>query len=70
MTSDFREADLTGLRGWDGLASVSYLLLEGARHAPRGFIEWALEHGASLDEAPAREPVEPEQRFSQEWRSA
>jgi hypothetical protein len=70
MTTDLRGADLTGLRGWDALASASYLLLEGARHAPRGFIEWALEHGASLDEASAGDPVEPEPRFSQEWRGA
>jgi pentapeptide repeat protein len=70
MTTDFRGADLTGLRGWDGLASASYLLLEDARHPPRGFIEWALEHGATLDEPAAAEPVEPEQRFSQEWRGA
>ena len=70
MTTDFRGADLTGLRGWDGLTSASYLLLEGARHPPRGFIEWALEHGATLDEPSAAEPVEPVQRFSQEWRGA
>ena len=70
MTTDFRGADLTGLRGWDGLASASYLLLEGARHPPRGFIEWALERGATRDEPSAEEPVEPAQRFSQEWRGA
>jgi Pentapeptide repeats (8 copies) len=70
MTTDLRGADLTGLRGWDGLASASYLLLEGARHAPRGFIEWALEHGASLDEPSAGEPLDTDRRFSQEWRSA
>ena len=70
MTADFRGTDLTGLRGWDGLASASYLLLEGARHAPRGFIEWALEHGASLDEPSAGEPRDTDRRFSQEWRSA
>jgi Pentapeptide repeats (8 copies) len=68
--TNLRGADLTGLRGWDGPASASYLLLEGARHAPRGFIEWALEHGASLDEPSAGEPLDTDRRFSQEWRSA
>ena len=49
-------------------ASTSYLVLEDVRHAPRGFLEWAQERGASLREEPEAEEFESD-RFSQEWRT-
>lgn len=45
-TVDLRGADLEGLRDWAGIRSASYLNIEGVRHAPAGFRQWALEHGA------------------------
>src|SRR5262245_40860323 len=70
MTADFRGADLSGLRAWDTLASASYLVLEGVRHAPGGFLEWAADHGATLSDTTTDEQLETDRRFSQEWRSA
>ncbi|HEV8598686.1 MAG TPA: pentapeptide repeat-containing protein [Gemmatimonadales bacterium] len=51
-TADLRMADLAELRGWQSIRSVSYLLLNGVRHAPAGFLEWAQAHGAGETEAP------------------
>jgi hypothetical protein len=70
MTTELRGADLSELRGWDGLASASYLVLEHVRHAPDGFLEWAAGHGSVLSETASAEVMEAEGRFSQEWRSA
>jgi uncharacterized protein YjbI with pentapeptide repeats len=68
-TAELRGADLTGLRGWDTLANVSYLNISNVRHAPPGFRTWALESGAvEGDSQPIGGPVM-EPSFSQEWRS-
>lgn len=64
-TADLRGADLANLRSWDTIASASYTVVEGVRHAPNGFLDWVLGHGAS----PGEREVEEEHRFSQEWRS-
>lgn len=45
-TADLRGADLSGAQGWEGLSKVTYCHIEGIRHAPEGFRQWALEHGA------------------------
>jgi len=45
-TADLRGADLVDLRGWQELRTVTYLQIEGIKHAPAGFRQWALEHGA------------------------
>ncbi len=44
--ADLRGADLVELKGWESIKSASYLEIEGVRHAPPGFREWALAHGA------------------------
>ena len=54
--ADLRGADLVELRGWDSIKSTSYLEIEGIRHAPQGFREWALARGAvEADTAPTAE---------------
>ena len=53
-TADLRGADLQGLLEWETIRSASYLNIEGVRHAPSGFRQWALEHGAiESDTGPA-----------------
>jgi Pentapeptide repeats (8 copies) len=59
-------ADLSDLRGWESLGSVSYAQIDGARHAPRGWREWMLARGA-LEGADF--DGETEQSFSQDWRA-
>jgi hypothetical protein len=49
---DLRGADLEGLRDWAEIRSASYLNIEGVRHPPAGFRQWALEHGAIESEPP------------------
>ena len=53
-TADLRGADLTDIRGWNSIRTASYLLIEGIRHAPPGFRQWAVANGAV--EAEAAEP--------------
>lgn len=45
-TADLREADLDGVRDWRTARSMSYANIEGVRHAPAGFRDWALLGGA------------------------
>ena len=45
-TADIRGADLSDLRGWQELRTVTWLQIDGIKHAPLGFRQWALEHGA------------------------
>ena len=56
-TVDLRGADLTDLREWQAIRSVSYLNAEDIRNPPEGFREWALERGAvdGSDESPEDE---------------
>ena len=61
-------ADLTALRGWESLGSVSYARIDGARHPPPGWREWMLARGAA-DSADLEGAVGQEQSFSQEWRT-
>jgi pentapeptide repeat protein len=55
-TADLRVADLAEIRGWQSIRSASYLLLDGIRHAPAGFLEWAKAHGAGEAQGEAGEP--------------
>jgi hypothetical protein len=58
-TADLRAADLSEIRGWESVGTVSYLLVDGIRHAPAGFLEWAVAHGAGEAQAATGErPVE------------
>ena len=50
-TADLRGADLTELRGWSAIRAASYLQIGEIRHAPPGFRQWALEHGAIEEDA-------------------
>lgn len=52
-TADLRGADLVDLRGWQELRTVTYLQIDGIKHAPAGFRQWALEHGAVEGDAAA-----------------
>ena len=39
-------ADLTEVRGWEKLSSISYASIEGIRSVPAGFLDYAYENGA------------------------
>jgi hypothetical protein len=60
-TADLRGADLDDLRGWKELRSVTYLQIAGVRHAPAGFREWALEHGAIEGDDGAADETAPDE---------
>lgn len=45
-TADLRGAELGDLHDWREIRSASYLNIEGVRHAPPGFRDWALAAGA------------------------
>ena len=65
--ADLSEADLRDLRGWEEIASISYANIEGIRHAPPGFRDWALANGAVEGEGAVSETVS--SGFSTQWRS-
>ena len=67
-TAELEGADLSELRGWDMLASVSYTQILGARHAPPGWREWMLARGA-VEEDTVDDLTSPGQTFSQDWRA-
>ena len=54
-TADLRGADLEGLRDWSAIRGTSYVNIEGVRHAPAGFRQWALDHGAIEGEPSAEQ---------------
>jgi hypothetical protein len=68
-TAEVRGADLAGMRGWGTIASVSYLEVSSVRHAPTGFVAWALGQGAVHSDGSPVETSTDEPSFSQEWRS-
>ncbi len=43
--ADLRNADLSGIH-WQKLKGVASVNIYGVRHAPQGFADWALAHGA------------------------
>ena len=61
-------ADLTDVRGWESLASVSYTQIEGVRHPPHGWREWMLARGAVEGAVMEDEAGQP-QSFSQDWKA-
>ena len=61
-------ADLTDVRGWESLASVSYSQIEGVRHPPHGWREWMLARGAVEGAVMEDEAGQP-QSFSQDWKA-
>jgi len=65
-TADLRGADLAELRGWPEIRGATYLQIDGVRHAPPGFREWALTRGA-VEGAP--EPAEVPEDFSTIFRA-
>jgi hypothetical protein len=46
--ADLRNADLAGIQ-WRKLKAVMSVNIYGVRHAPPGFADWALAHGAKTD---------------------
>ena len=67
-TAGLEGADLSALRDWESLGSVSYARIDGVRHAPPGWREWMLARGAGEGADPGDE-VGQEQSFSQDWRA-
>ena len=65
--AELRGADLSDLRGWESLGSVSYAQIEGVRHAPPEWKEWMLARGAL--EGAGMEDEAGQQSFSQDWRA-
>jgi len=43
--ADLRGADLQGVK-WEGIAAIGGANVAGVRHAPGGFLAWAMAHGA------------------------
>jgi len=43
--TDLRNADLQGIR-WQGIRAINSANVYGVRHAPEGFVAWALKNGA------------------------
>jgi hypothetical protein len=66
-TAELGGADLSDLRGWESLGSVSYAQIEGTRHAPHGWKEWMLTRGA-LEGTDMDDEASQPQTFSQDWR--
>ena len=66
-TADLRAADLAGLRGWESIRTASYLQIDGIRHAPPGFRNWAVAHGAVEQGVERTEPIDT--GFSTHYRS-
>jgi uncharacterized protein YjbI with pentapeptide repeats len=46
--ADLRNADLNHIH-WQKLKAVQSVNIYGVRHAPPGFTEWAMAHGAKSD---------------------
>lgn len=61
-------ADLTDVTGWGEVRSISHASIEGVRHAPTGFREFAPERGA-FDSATATPPEEEVLTYSQHYRA-
>lgn len=66
-TAELEGADLSELRGWQTLGTVSYAQILGARHAPPGWREWMLARGAM--EGESVDELSTSQTFSQDWRA-
>ena len=61
-------ADLTDLTGWREMRSISHASIEGIRHAPAGFLEFARENGAgeSANDLPI---ADQERSYSNQFRA-
>jgi hypothetical protein len=63
--ANFAGADLSDLHGWREVATFAHTNVEGARGAPRGFVEWA-RMGGAVDPSSEALMLHPEQ--SREFR--
>lgn len=61
-------ADLDGVLGWEEIASVGHASIEGIRHAPPGFAEFARERGA-VDASTTATHQQVEGSFSNHYRT-
>jgi len=66
-TADLRAADLMGVRGWESIRTASYLQIDGIRHPPAGFRNWAVANGAVEQGIERTEPED--EGFSTVYRS-
>jgi len=46
--ADLRNSDMEGVK-WQGIRTIDSANIYGVRHAPAGFVAWALQHGAISD---------------------
>lgn len=44
--ADLRNAELSGITNWQKHVSIAHADIRGVRHAPEGFVEWAIKQGA------------------------
>jgi len=44
--SDLSGAILTDIKGWQNINDISNAYIHGVKDPPKGFVEWAIEHGA------------------------
>jgi hypothetical protein len=61
-------ADLTDIVGWREVRTVSHASIEGVRHAPQGFVEFARELGA-VDSVTSSEPGDELDGYSRQFRA-
>jgi Pentapeptide repeats (8 copies) len=55
VDADLTNADLRGVP-WEYIAGIKNANIFGVKNAPRGFLEWAMKHGALQQDTGTREP--------------
>jgi hypothetical protein len=55
VNADLSRADLNDVR-WEHIANFKNANIFGVKNAPRGFIEWAVQHGATQQDEGAEQP--------------
>jgi hypothetical protein len=62
------DADLSDVVGWREVRSISHASIQGVRHAPSGFVDFAREQGA-VDDVTRAEPEDELDSYSRQFRA-
>lgn len=57
VNTDLTRADLNGVH-WEHVANLKNANIFGVKNAPRGFVEWAIQHGAQQQDEGAERPAQ------------
>ncbi|MGC2526744.1 MAG: pentapeptide repeat-containing protein [Candidatus Acidiferrum sp.] len=57
VNADLTRADLNGVH-WEHVANLKNANIFGVKNAPRGFVEWAIQHGAQQQDEGAERPAQ------------